>query len=89
MICDDKDRSADVFEKGIVRRVEVSADIRSQLLKSLWSRDTAMPSPNFGNHFGATRIDLISNHSSSESGCTSRSISKQRQAAVFKTSITV
>lgn len=31
LICDDKDRSADVFEKGIVRRVEVSADIRSQL----------------------------------------------------------
>ncbi len=31
LICDDKDRSADVFEQGIVRRVEVSADIRSQL----------------------------------------------------------
>lgn len=33
LICDDKDRSADVFEKGIVRRVEVSAD-RSQLQKA-------------------------------------------------------
>ncbi len=34
LICDDKDRSADVFQKGIVRRVEVSADIRSQLEKA-------------------------------------------------------
>lgn len=34
LICDDKDRSADLFEKGIVRRVEVSADIRSQLQKA-------------------------------------------------------
>lgn len=34
LICDDKDRSADVFEKSIVRRVEVSADIRSQLEKA-------------------------------------------------------
>jgi Domain of Unknown Function (DUF928) len=34
LICDDKDRSADVFEKGIVRRVEVNADIRSQLQKA-------------------------------------------------------
>lgn len=34
LICDDKDRSADVFQKGIVRRVEVSADIRSQLQKA-------------------------------------------------------
>jgi hypothetical protein len=34
LICDEKDRSADVFEKGIVRRVEVSADIRNQLEKA-------------------------------------------------------
>jgi Domain of Unknown Function (DUF928) len=34
LICDDKDRSADLFEKGIVRRVEVSTDIRSQLEKA-------------------------------------------------------
>lgn len=34
LICDDKDRSADVFQRGIVRRVEVSADIRSQLQKA-------------------------------------------------------
>ncbi|MCY7383854.1 MAG: DUF928 domain-containing protein [Microcoleus sp. CAN_BIN18] len=34
LICDDKDRSADVFKRGIVRRVEVSADIRSQLQKA-------------------------------------------------------
>ncbi|MDQ2099432.1 MAG: DUF928 domain-containing protein [Tychonema bourrellyi B0820] len=34
LICDDIDRSADVLEKGIVRRVELSADIRSQLQKA-------------------------------------------------------
>ena len=35
LICDAQgDRSADVFEEGIVRRVEVSADIRSQLEKA-------------------------------------------------------
>lgn len=34
LICDDQDRSADVFQRGIVRRVEVSADIRSQLQKA-------------------------------------------------------
>ncbi|TAG88873.1 MAG: DUF928 domain-containing protein [Oscillatoriales cyanobacterium] len=34
VICDTEDRSADVFEKGIVRRVELSADIRSQLEKA-------------------------------------------------------
>jgi hypothetical protein len=34
LICDVQDRSADVLEKGIVRRVEVSADIRSQLQKA-------------------------------------------------------
>lgn len=31
LICDTEDRSADVLETGIVRRVELSADIRSQL----------------------------------------------------------
>ena len=31
LICDAIDRSADVLEEGIVRRVELSADIRSQL----------------------------------------------------------
>jgi hypothetical protein len=31
LICDPEDRSKDVFEKRTVRRVEVSADIRSQL----------------------------------------------------------
>jgi len=31
LICDAQDRSADVLREGIVRRVELSADIRSQL----------------------------------------------------------
>ncbi len=34
LICDSDDRSKDVFEKRTVRRVEVSADIRSQLQKA-------------------------------------------------------
>jgi hypothetical protein len=34
LICDTEDRSADVLETGIVRRVELSADIRSQLEKA-------------------------------------------------------
>lgn len=34
LICDPEDRSKDVFQKGTVRRVEVSADIRSQLEKA-------------------------------------------------------
>ncbi len=34
LICDASDRSADVLEKGIVRRVEVSTDIRSELEKA-------------------------------------------------------
>ncbi|WP_236506240.1 DUF928 domain-containing protein [Tychonema sp. BBK16] len=34
LICDPDDRSKDVFEKGTVRRVEVSADIRRQLQKA-------------------------------------------------------
>ncbi len=34
LICDTEDRSADVSETGIVRRVELSADIRSQLEKA-------------------------------------------------------
>jgi hypothetical protein len=34
LICDDKDRSADVLERGIIRRVEVSADITSELQKA-------------------------------------------------------
>jgi hypothetical protein len=34
LICDPEDRSKDVFEKRTVRRVEVSADIRSQLQKA-------------------------------------------------------
>ena len=34
LICDPQDRSADVLETGIVRRVELSADIRSELEKA-------------------------------------------------------
>ena len=34
LICDTEDRSKDVFEAGIVRRVELSADIRSKLEKA-------------------------------------------------------
>ena len=34
LICDTEDRSKDVFEAGIVRRVELSADIRSELEKA-------------------------------------------------------
>ncbi|MEG4206696.1 DUF928 domain-containing protein [Microcoleus sp. Pol7_A1] len=34
LICETEDRSADVSETGIVRRVELSADIRSQLEKA-------------------------------------------------------
>ncbi len=34
LICDAQDRSGDLFEEGIVRRVEVSADIRSELQKA-------------------------------------------------------
>ncbi|MEG4066048.1 DUF928 domain-containing protein [Microcoleus sp. Pol11C2] len=34
LICDAQDRSADMLEEGIVRRVELSADIRSQLEKA-------------------------------------------------------
>ena len=34
LICDTEDRSADVLETGIVRRVELSADIRSKLEKA-------------------------------------------------------
>lgn len=34
LICDPQDRSTDVFAAGIVRRVELSADIRSELEKA-------------------------------------------------------
>ena len=34
LICDTEDRSTDVFAAGIVRRVELSADIRSELEKA-------------------------------------------------------
>lgn len=34
LICDTQDRSTDIFAAGIVRRVELSADIRSQLEKA-------------------------------------------------------
>lgn len=46
VICDSQDRSADVFQMGTVRRVELSADIRSELEKADPRRKTAIYAEN-------------------------------------------
>ena len=46
VICDSQDRSADRLETGIVKRVELSADIRSELEKADPRRKTAIYAEN-------------------------------------------